>query len=353
MKKWTTNLIATLIPVYFLFTISCAPPVADESSNKINGYEAYSISPSGFNNYGCVDLSSKDSLEVKIWDYYNEEYGLEYTVSTNTEANMFSETSGPESSAATHKTYISKYGYNYLCISPTKFPTGISEYRLVVSIRGRLSVVTVSDSKGACFDIIVRYQNVACVSQNEAPHGLGDVTFYTSSLKGCDSIEIEIDGIGRKMIDNQWSNGAPNCADYAQGVAFWGKLKDGYHSYSVKDCYGGSSFGAFEIDAGDCYLVNVHDNISGSGSGIGNAIFWTPSIPDSGPFNIALDGLGSKTVSGFFSSVPDCSDGSQGGLFENIPVGTYSYTVTDYPAFNGTGSITITEDQCTPVDFTL
>ena len=348
MKKWTINLVATLIPVYFLFAISCGnepPPVPEEDIETNEN----SIIPSGNDFVGCVEISSH-TVEVFLRTYVSNHTGFEFSISSNSSPNIYSENIGSVYSAERKNINFPHKGYNYLCIEPLVFPSGFTEYTLIISIGGIDRLVTLHPGVTSCIDVIVAHENISCPGNGTESDDFGKVEFWTDDMQGCNYVTVKVDGDGPYTISSSLS-ATPNCSN-SSNSGLVNEIIPGSHSYTVTNCSGLNKTGTFNVNTNGCAIININ-NSSGGGSGTGNAIFWVDSPPDSGPFTVTIDGIGSSVVDGYFTSTPDCSDGSQGGLFENIPVGNYTFTVADYPPFSGPANLTITEDGCTQIDFLL
>lgn len=85
----------------------------------------------------------------------------------------------------------------------------------------------------------------------------------------------------------------------------------------------------------------------GNGATTGDLIFYTSSDLGCGPINVNLNGVGSSTITGFYSgSAPDCSNSSAGGNFNDLSPGTYSFTAS-CSNLNWNGTVTIQQGVCT------
>ncbi|PKP25343.1 MAG: hypothetical protein CVU03_08300 [Bacteroidetes bacterium HGW-Bacteroidetes-2] len=98
------------------------------------------------------------------------------------------------------------------------------------------------------------------------------------------------------------------------------------------------------------YGVDCGDAQGGGGSGggaspTGDIIFWTGQDFGCGPITVFVESVGTNSITGFFSSPPNCSDTGAGGNFNNLPVGTYNFTAS-CSSFTWSGSFSITENGC-------
>ncbi len=88
----------------------------------------------------------------------------------------------------------------------------------------------------------------------------------------------------------------------------------------------------------------------GGGSGEGNIMFWIGSDLGCGSISVTLQSEGSGSITSYYGSSPDC--GASGCANFTVAPGTYSFSAScgDY---TWDGSITVTEDQCSKMQFTL
>jgi hypothetical protein len=94
---------------------------------------------------------------------------------------------------------------------------------------------------------------------------------------------------------------------------------------------------------------------TGGGSGdnnTGDIIFWTNNDLGCGPITVNVSGVGSTTITGFYSSTPVCSDTGAGGNLNNLPLGDYTYTASCSGGYTWSGSFTIVVG-CTRFQLTL
>ena len=348
MKKWTIKLIATIIPLYFLLAVSCGGPVplvTDEDRET----EEDSIIPSSSTIWGCVEISTR-TVDVKIIDYHQNNGNFRYTLSTSFEENVADDYAEGRFNTTVHEIFFPNDGYNYLCITPIEFPTNLTEFRLIVIIDEVERVVTIHPGEVGCFDVVSPHNNISCTGNGLESDIFGRVKFWTDDLKGCIKARVVMEDHGAVSVTNI-NTTVPDCYSNVGG----GRVSDllpGTYNYTVNSCPGITTTGSFNVAADECTIININDN-SGGGSGTGDLIFWTNTLLDSGPFTVTIPGFGSEQVTGYFSTVPDCGDGSQGGLFSNLPVGNYTSTITNFPGSNGAYNISVVEDQCVQVDFNL
>lgn len=86
---------------------------------------------------------------------------------------------------------------------------------------------------------------------------------------------------------------------------------------------------------------------NGNGNDTGDGIFWINSDYGCGPITVNLSGVGSQTITGFFSNTPDC--GSSGGAnFSNLAPGSYSYSATCQGS-SWDGTLVINENTCSQI----
>ncbi|MBI1835802.1 MAG: hypothetical protein HYR91_00905 [Flavobacteriia bacterium] len=79
----------------------------------------------------------------------------------------------------------------------------------------------------------------------------------------------------------------------------------------------------------------------------GDVTFWQTQGSGYDITVVSLNGI-SSNITGEYSSTPNCGD-SGCAVFNNIEVGTYSYTATD-GTFNWNGTVEVTKDGCTTVN---
>ncbi len=91
----------------------------------------------------------------------------------------------------------------------------------------------------------------------------------------------------------------------------------------------------------------------GTGSNKGDVKFWTNRDLGCGPITVNLSGVGTSTISSYYSSgTPDCVIDGAGGNFNDLTPGTYNYTA-NCQGYNWSGSVTVTEDSCFRMQLTL
>jgi|TARA_R100000306_G_scaffold11683_2_gene13758 hypothetical protein len=174
--------------------------------------------------------------------------------------------------------------------------------------------------------------NPIIVDYDFSNNGFNYVTLYAHNLGDIppNTCTIAINGEEFVLAANQDANGAVNV------------VVTGYDVF-CSDA-GGNNGGGNGDDGND-------DDDDGSGTG--DFIFWTNQDYGCGNISVSVDGIGSSTIDGYFdSATPDCSNTSAGGNFNNIPIGSYSFTAScsDY---NWSGSFTVTEDTCNRLRLTL
>lgn len=79
--------------------------------------------------------------------------------------------------------------------------------------------------------------------------------------------------------------------------------------------------------------------------------FWVGSDLGCGSINVTLENVGSGSITSYYSSSPDC--GASGcANFSNLAAGTYNFTAS-CPDYNWSGTISVSEDQCSKMQLTL
>lgn len=96
------------------------------------------------------------------------------------------------------------------------------------------------------------------------------------------------------------------------------------------------------------YRINIYNQ----GPPVGSAIFWTSEDLGCGPIAISISGLGSRVITGFWNSIPDCDQDEAGGLYQDVEAGNYSY-FAECNGFFWTGNITISAGSCRRIRFLL
>lgn len=84
----------------------------------------------------------------------------------------------------------------------------------------------------------------------------------------------------------------------------------------------------------------------GGNSSTGDIIFWTNQDFGCGYIDVNVNGVGSTTLSGYYSTrTPNCSDTGAGGVFNDLQPGNYSYSAScsDY---SWSGDFTIDAGGC-------
>lgn len=81
----------------------------------------------------------------------------------------------------------------------------------------------------------------------------------------------------------------------------------------------------------------------GTGGGDGTIMFWVQSDPGCGPISVTLNGQGSNSITGFYSTSPDCGAVSAANF--SVPGGTYSFTASCTER-TWDGTVTVEDDQC-------
>lgn len=91
---------------------------------------------------------------------------------------------------------------------------------------------------------------------------------------------------------------------------------------------------------------------TGGGSGTGDVKFWIDQDFGCGQITVNVEGVGSSTITGYYGASPDCVVDGMGGNFNDLTVGTYSYTAS-CQGYTWDGTINISEDSCLRFQLTL
>ncbi len=181
---------------------------------------------------------------------------------------------------------------------------------------------------------------------------LGSAVFWVSEDLGCGAIDVAI-GVGAtgdvpiggesKTITN-FFNQAPDCE--TDGATKFSDLSPFYSYFYRAECNGKVWSGSLTADYGECTIIELKDDNSAGGVA-GDVIFWTDGDYGCGPIDVTLNGIGSGTITSFFSQAPEC--GTNGAVnFNNLNAGTYNYSAS----CNGqqwSGSVTVSGGACTNI----
>ncbi len=84
----------------------------------------------------------------------------------------------------------------------------------------------------------------------------------------------------------------------------------------------------------------------GGGATDGDVIFWTSQNFPCSSISVSVSGVGSSSITGFFDSgIPDCSNTSGGGNFNDLAPGSYSFNAS-CENLTWSGSFTIVAGGC-------
>lgn len=136
-----------------------------------------------------------------------------------------------------------------------------------------------------------------------------NIAFFTLFNAG-DEVEFRIEKSGSNLILAPWDAIAQQTHDPAT-----------YNRSSEFPCSTGGGSGGGTGDGG-----TGGGGTSGGGSTDGDVIFWTSQNFFCGPISVNVSGVGSSSITGFFDTdIPDCSNTSGGGNFNNLAPGSYSF----------------------------
>lgn len=92
------------------------------------------------------------------------------------------------------------------------------------------------------------------------------------------------------------------------------------------------------------------DGGGGGGDEDGQIMFWIQSDLGCGNISVTLEGQGSGSISGYYSTSPSC--GASGSANFTVPAGTYSFSAScDGRTWDG--SVTVSEGQCFKMQLTI
>lgn len=111
--------------------------------------------------------------------------------------------------------------------------------------------------------------------------------------------------------------------------------------------------GIVTLDPQECLVVLVENlAVIGGGNKTGNVKFWINQDFGCGPISVYVSAVGSSTITGYYSGLPNCSPDGYGGNFNDLTPGVYSYTAS-CSGYNWSNTFTISEGVCLRYQLTL
>lgn len=162
------------------------------------------------------------------------------------------------------------------------------------------------------------------------------VTFWTKHI-GSSLPNVTINGKNAKIIETYTS--APSCDAY--GCATF-TLAPGTYQYTATGDQNWSGY--ITVTASDECLTQ---ELVITPTAYGDATFWTQTDLGCGTITVTINGI-SRYISSYYASKPSC--GSYGCANFNLPVGTYTFTVS-CNTYNGDGEIEVTDGGCSTMRF--
>ncbi|MBW2936519.1 hypothetical protein KXJ69_00280 [Aureisphaera sp. CAU 1614] len=100
----------------------------------------------------------------------------------------------------------------------------------------------------------------------------------------------------------------------------------------------------YGVDCSDAGGNGGGNGGGGNGNDTGSLIFYVGEDLGCGPISVNLSSVGSDTITGYYSSTPDCG-ASAGANFSNLDPGVYSYTAS-CSGIDWSGTVTIEANTC-------
>ncbi len=353
-------LFATLFLFGMIFTSCETEEEPEEEEQEVIEVNEVSIIPSSTSGrpnqkLGCIEISSRITT-IQVWDHGQIDGDI-VSIYANGATLINQQTLAGPDSPITVDYDFGFNGFNYVTLFAHNLGD-IAPNTCTIAINGVEFVLEANLDTNGSIDVIVSGYGVDCSSSgNGGGNGggsggggngsnTGDLVFWTQSDLGCGPINVSLNGVGSTNITGFFSGGAPDCSNNSGGGNF-NDLAPGTYSFTAS-CSTLNWNGTVTIQEGVCTqqeLLGGGGGGGGGGSGTGDVKFWINQDFGCGPIDVNVSGAGSSTITGFFQSAPLCDNSNGGGNFNNLPVGSYSFTAS-CSTLSWNGNFNITEDGC-------